>query len=132
MHVGIVPVCWRSSVSIDTIETIGATIDAFGRGEIALPAVDPKTKDGHVHVAPGGATYTCSTIARFLGWTKKHGDQEPEPTRACRLAFDAYHEPMAVTARQTAHGRARIGAARRSRLDQGLGRPATRRALEGG
>ena len=92
------------SASRRAIETIAATIEAFGRGEIALPAVDPKTNAAHVHVLPGGRTYTCqkvycnrlfvASVARFLGWTKADGNGGVEPTRACRLAFDAYHEPM--------------------------------------
>jgi hypothetical protein len=28
----------------------------------------------------------------FSRGTKGHGDRDPQPTRACRLAFDAYHE----------------------------------------
>ena len=119
------------SASCRAIETIGATIDAFGRGEIDLDVVGPTAPKEHVELLPDGRAYSCSTVARFLGWTRRDGDNEPKPTRACRLAFDAYHEPMAVTARQTAHGRARVGCARRSRRDQGFGRSTTRRALEG-
>jgi len=74
-----------------TQETIGAVIEAYGAGEIELEPVDPKTPKHTIYVAPGGATYTCQTIARFLGWTKRHGDDKDEPTRACRIAFDAWH-----------------------------------------
>lgn len=75
------------------IETVAATIEAFGRGEIALPAVASDTPKAHIfNVAPRGATYTCATVARFLGWTKAHGDADPQPNNNCRLAFDAYHD----------------------------------------
>ena len=75
------------------IETIGATVEAFGRGEIALPPVPEKTQKSHIYqVAPSGATYTCSTVARFLAWTKGHGAEDPQPTNSCRLAFEAYHK----------------------------------------
>lgn len=74
------------------IETVGATIEAFGRGEIELDPVDPKTPKSAVYVAEGSATYTCATVARFLGWVNRHGKAEPQPTNAVRLAFDAYHE----------------------------------------
>jgi hypothetical protein len=76
------------------IETISATIEAFGRGEIELPPVAKDTpKSAIFEVAPSGATYTASTVARFLSWTKRHGDdREPQPTNPCRLAFEAYHK----------------------------------------
>ncbi len=79
------------------VETVAATIEAFGRGEIELPAVDPKdTNKAHIYNAPpGGGAYTCATVARFLNWKKRHGDDD-EPTNACRLAFDAYHEAANV------------------------------------
>ena len=69
--------------------TIGAVIDAYGAGEIELAAVHPETPKRHVYEVPGGAgTYTCLTVAQFLGWTV---DQGQEPTRTCRIAFDAWH-----------------------------------------
>ena len=74
------------------IETVAATVEAFGNGEIELPPVEPNTPKSHVYLAAGAASYSCSTVARFLGWTQRHGNQEPQPTRACRLAFEAYHE----------------------------------------
>lgn len=80
------------------IETIGATVEAFGRGEIELPPVGTDVPKSHIKVAPHGATYTVGTVARFLGWTKKHGDEIPEPTRACSQAFEAYHARDTVEA----------------------------------
>ena len=82
------------------IETVGATIEAYGRGEIALPPVSPDTRKGDIrNVLPHGNTYTCATIARFLGWTRANGEgREREATRVCRLAFDAYHEREPVRA----------------------------------
>jgi ParB-like chromosome segregation protein Spo0J len=75
------------------IETVNATIEAFGRGEIEFEPVPADTPKAHIYnVPPGGGTYTCATVARFLGWTKRHDDDAVEPTRACRLAFEAYHE----------------------------------------
>jgi hypothetical protein len=74
-------------------ETIAAVVEAYGRGEIELEPVDPKTpKIAVFHVPPTGGTYSLGTVARFLRWTKKHKGQIPEPTNACRLAFDAYRE----------------------------------------
>lgn len=74
------------------INTIAAVIKAYGRGEIELDKPDPKT-NAHAlyHAAPSSAAYTCSTVARFLGWTKRHGNRDPEPTNTCRVAFEAYH-----------------------------------------
>lgn len=73
-------------------ETIGATIAAFGRGEIEFEPVAKDTNKAHVYKAPpNGGAYTCATVARFLGWTKQHKGQEPEPTNGCRIAFAAYH-----------------------------------------
>lgn len=83
--------------SLVAVETIAATIKAFEDGEIELPAVDAKTPKASIYVAPGGATYTCNTVARFLGWTRKH-EGDLQPTRACREAFNAYHEPHIVAA----------------------------------
>jgi hypothetical protein len=70
-----------------TVETIGAVIEAYGRGEIALEPVHPEAP--HKKVLPAGKTYSLATVARFLGWVK-HSDQQA--TSACRRAFDAYHE----------------------------------------
>ena len=67
---------------------IGAVIEAYGRGEIELEAVDPKTNTGQVHAFPGGKAYTLATVARFLRWTKSDG----QATEACRRAFEAYRE----------------------------------------
>ena len=47
------------------IETIAAVIEAWGRGEITMPPVDPKTRaDAIYHVFPGGNTYTRSRYPR--------------------------------------------------------------------
>jgi hypothetical protein len=65
-------------------EAIPAVAKAFGAGEIDLEPVDPNTRKDAIHVVPGGSTYTCDSIAAFLGWTKKANDGGTEPTRACR------------------------------------------------
>lgn len=85
------------------IYTIEAVIDAYSRGEIGesdgMMAPDEKTpKHSVFHVAAGGATYTCSTVARFLGWTMSHGERDPQPTSACRVAFDAYQRLASIEA----------------------------------
>ena len=73
------------------VETIAAVIEAYGKGEIELPPVNPKTNKAHIYAAASAAAYTVSTVARFLNWTTKHGsDREPQPSRACQLAFAAY------------------------------------------
>ena len=76
-----------------TQETIGAVIDAYGAGEIELKAVDPKTRKDAVYVTTGIVTsqYTCQTVAAFLGWTNRASDGGVQPTRTCRIAFDAWH-----------------------------------------
>jgi hypothetical protein len=74
-----------------TQETIGAVIEAYGAGEIDLEAVEPQTKAGAIYDIPLGIssrTYTCLSVARFLGWTKAGGTQA---TNSCRIAFDAWH-----------------------------------------
>lgn len=72
-----------------TVETISAVVDAYGRGEIDLEAVDPKTNKAQVHAFPNGKAYSLPTIARFLGWIKPSTGQA---THACRSAFDAYRQ----------------------------------------
>lgn len=68
---------------IVTMETVQATVEAFGEGLIALP--EPKQENPmDVRFAPGfmrgsnnrGARhrrYTAPTLARFLGWTSQGG-----------------------------------------------------------
>lgn len=73
------------------IETIAATIEAFARREIELPPVEAKTNKAHIYALPDGRGYSLPTIAKFLSWTKRDGDGV-QPTNACRLAFEAYHE----------------------------------------
>ena len=77
---------------VATAETIRSVVEAFARGEIELPSVSPDTRKDLIYVAPGGATYTASTLARFLGWTKGHGKREPQPTTHFRRAFGAYQK----------------------------------------
>ena len=69
-----------------------AAFDAYATGEIELAAVDPKTRKDAIYHVPGGVgTYTCLTVAKFLGWTVDKGQ---EPTRTCRIAFDAWHATL--------------------------------------
>lgn len=75
--------------TVITKETIASVIDAWGRDEITLEGVDPKTNKAHIqHALPAGKAYTLSTVARYLGWIKK---SDGNATLACRTAFDAYH-----------------------------------------
>jgi hypothetical protein len=78
-----------------TLATIGAVIDAYAAGEIALEAVDPKTRKDAVYLTTGvvSSSYTCQTVASFLGWTNRASDGGVQPTRTCRIAFDAWHAP---------------------------------------
>jgi len=72
--------------------TIGAVIDAYGAGEIELKAVDRKTRKQDIHDLAGARSYTCMTVATFLNWLYKSEDTgETQPTRTCRIAFDAWH-----------------------------------------
>jgi hypothetical protein len=68
-------------------ETIGAVIEAYGQGEIDLETVDPKAPKHAIYVVADAKTYTCQTVARFLGWTQRDG----LATRSCRIAFETWH-----------------------------------------
>ena len=76
-----------------TIETIGAVVGAYERGEIELEPVDPKTNSSVTYALPGGKAYSLATVARFLGWVKPSDGQA---TNACRAAFDAFRERAAT------------------------------------
>ena len=62
---------WGTSAWVE-VETLRATIEAFGKGLIQLPPV-PKDTPKNVLRMSGERRYTRSTVARFLGWTKKGG-----------------------------------------------------------
>jgi hypothetical protein len=64
-------------------------IEAYGRGEIKLEAVDPKTNKSQIHALPNGKAYDLTTVARFLGWVKPSNGQAAV---ACRIALDALQE----------------------------------------
>jgi hypothetical protein len=66
-------------------------IEAYGKGEIKLPEVPVKTnKEDIRHAGPDqtSITYTATTVACFLGWTKKNGNHI-RPNFACETAFKA-------------------------------------------
>jgi len=77
-------------------ETIAAVVEAYGRGEIELESVDPKTRKGFIHDLPDGRTYTLTTAARFLSWTRSDGKGGTMPTEVCRRAFDLFRSSAAV------------------------------------
>lgn len=81
---------WGTSAWVE-LETIRATIEAYGEGKIELPAVPsktPKTQVRHVHLGSDAHPYTKTNIAEFLGWTKKNRDGDT-PNFACETAFRA-------------------------------------------
>ena len=73
------------------LPAIADTIEAFSRGEIELERVDLETPQ-EIHILGPGTAYTVTTIAKHLGFTQRDGHGGVEPTKACRLAFKAYHE----------------------------------------
>lgn len=86
---------WSSSPLI-TQETIGAVIQAYADGEIELDPVKSGegTRGGAQHGvyfvfadANTKKAYTLTTVAKFLNWLQK----DNEPTRNCRIAFEAWH-----------------------------------------
>jgi hypothetical protein len=82
---------WGTSAWVE-LETIRAVIEAYGKGEIALPKIPSKANESKLRYAcqdSGTHPYTESTVAEFLGWTRKaHGDGL-RPNYACETAFKA-------------------------------------------
>jgi ParB-like chromosome segregation protein Spo0J len=79
---------WGTSAWVE-IETIRATIDAFGKGEIELPLVSKNTPDKREVGQNTGLVYTMASVAYFLGWTRKHSGGTLRPNYACETAFRA-------------------------------------------
>lgn len=76
------------------LETVRATIEAFGKGLIVLPEIAKKTAHNiirHAVHGPVDHAYTKLTVATFLGWTRKGGKGENslQPNVACGVAFRA-------------------------------------------
>jgi hypothetical protein len=71
------------------LETVRATIEAYGKGLIALPRPREKANGKYVRHA-GQSTdqhpYTTETVAQFLGWTRKDG-KGVRPDHSCTIAF---------------------------------------------
>lgn len=70
------------------IESVRATVEAYGEGKLELPKLSDKTNAAHVRYAPsfvagvsspklGEHPYTALSLSLFLGYTKKDG-KEPE------------------------------------------------------
>lgn len=79
---------WGTNAWIE-IETIRATIEAYGNGDIELPKIPVKTPASHVRYVRQAAAqhpFTKNTVAQFLGWTRSRGK---EPNNACDCAFNA-------------------------------------------
>ena len=71
------------------VHDIGAVIEAYGRGEIELPPIDPKDRSTIFALPSGNAKYNLASIATFLRWVKPSNGSA---TSACQRAFEAYHE----------------------------------------
>jgi hypothetical protein len=81
---------WSTSAWVE-IETIRATIAAYGQGLIELPPMPAKTSNDHIRYAGQTSvphTYTKLMIAEFLGWTRAKGSTI-QPDDACDVAFMA-------------------------------------------
>lgn len=79
---------WATSAFVEA-ETVQAVIDAYGCGEIKLPAPGKDTNRTLIRYAvltTKQRPYTVNTIARFLGWTVQ-GEGEQVANHACRVAF---------------------------------------------
>jgi hypothetical protein len=73
------------------VETVRATIEAYGRDLINLPPVPATTRQDNIRYVAGSIQphpYTIPMIAEFLGWTDKKDDRV-QPDDACRVAFMA-------------------------------------------
>ena len=57
------------------VETVGTTIEAYGRGEIELEAVEGKGAGQQMQSLPSGKLYNLAMVARFLGWVKPSNGQ---------------------------------------------------------
>lgn len=82
---------WGTSAWVE-LETIRATIEAYGNGEIGLPPVPAKTpKDSIRHVPKSSLEhpFTKATVASFLGWTTQGSHGTTQPNFACETAFRA-------------------------------------------
>ena len=62
------------------IETVAATVEAFGRGEIELEAVAKETPKAHIYHVPAGASSilrSLSTDLRKVASATTHGSRRP-------------------------------------------------------
>jgi hypothetical protein len=62
---------WQSSAWVE-LETVRATIEAYGRSEIELPHVSKSTRKDRVSNVDQRSDlhYTRLTVAQFLGWIR--------------------------------------------------------------
>jgi hypothetical protein len=82
---------WGTSAWVE-LETIRAVIEAYVRGEIALPKVTRNAPTKEVREVCEGSRilrYTKATVAEFLGWTSKANDNGLRPDLKCEVAFKA-------------------------------------------
>jgi|SRR5262245_37823144 len=71
------------------IETVGAVIAAYAKGQIELSPIPASTPAVHRREVPGvaGKVYTGALIAQFLGWV----ESDKEPDDRARVAVAAWH-----------------------------------------
>jgi hypothetical protein len=65
---------WKTNVWVE-LETVRATIEAYGKGLIKLPEMEKSINTSLVlYAADGGQRrpYSLMSLAKFLGWTNKH------------------------------------------------------------
>lgn len=75
-----------------TVETIRATLDAYGKGLIELPAVPKDTRKDlirYVSQNSDSRSYTKGIVAQFLGWTRSQRGETVRPNNDCDVAFAA-------------------------------------------
>src|SRR4051794_36436355 len=74
------------------METVRAVIEAFGKGDIDLPAVSKDAPGKSIREGCQGTgirRFTQATVAEFLGWTRKANENGVRPNFACESAFEA-------------------------------------------
>lgn len=82
---------WGSLAWVE-LESVRATIDAYAKGEIELPPIPKDTPKSNVRdVTRNGVSrpFTKSSVAQFLGWTRKNHEDGLQPNTACEIAFKA-------------------------------------------
>lgn len=82
---------WGSDGWVE-VETIRATIDAYGKGLITLPSVPKDVRKDLIRYVSRNSdsrAYTMGTVAQFLGWTRINNGDRLRPDTKCECSFCA-------------------------------------------